>query len=72
VIEAKENEMTEKIITMEIDEAGNSSVDLIGFQGQGCGDVAKDFRGDDDITRLGKKREYYKQAETGITLRKKA
>ncbi len=37
--------MQEKFITVEIDENGNSSIDLEGFHGQGCGDVAKDFRG---------------------------
>jgi hypothetical protein len=33
--------MAEKTITIEIDEAGNSSLDLNGFQGKGCGDVAR-------------------------------
>jgi len=37
--------MQEKLITVEIDENGNSSIDLEGFRGQGCGDVTKDFRG---------------------------
>jgi len=31
--------MAEKTITIEIDEAGNSSLDLNGFQGKGCGDA---------------------------------
>ena len=53
--------MQEKLITVEIDENGNSSIDLEGFQGQGCGDVAKDFRGGDSVTQSGKKREYYAQ-----------
>ena len=30
--------MQEKLITVEIDENGNSSIDLEGFHGQGCGD----------------------------------
>ena len=53
--------MQEKLITIEIDEKGNSSIDLEGFQGQGCGDVAKDFRGGDSVTQSRKKREYYAQ-----------
>ena len=54
--------MQEKLITIEIDEKGNSSIDLEGFQGQGCGDVAKDFRGGDGVTQSSKKREFYAQA----------
>ena len=54
--------MQEKLITIEIDEKGNSSVDLEGFQGQGCGDVAKDFRGGDAVAQSSKKGEYYTQA----------
>ena len=54
--------MQEKLITVEIDENGNSSLDLEGFQGQGCGDVAKDFRGGDSVTQSSKKREFYTQA----------
>ena len=56
--------MQEKLITIEIDENGNSSIDLQGFQGQGCGDVAKDFRGGDSVTQSNKKREFYAQAIT--------
>jgi hypothetical protein len=53
--------MQEKLITIEIDENGNSSLDLEGFQGQGCGDVAKDFRGGDSVTQSNKTREFYAQ-----------
>ena len=56
--------MQEKLITVEIDENGNSSVDLEGFHGQGCGDVAKDFRGGDAVTQSSKKREYFAQTAT--------
>ena len=56
--------MQEKLITVEIDENGNSSVDLEGFHGQGCGDVAKDFRGADSVAQSSKKREYYSQTAT--------
>ena len=51
--------MQEKLITVEIDENGNSSIDLEGFHGQGCGDVAKDFRGGDSVIQSSKKREFY-------------
>jgi hypothetical protein len=54
--------MQETLITVEIDENGNSSIDLEGFRGQACGDVAKDFRGGDSITQSNKKREFYAQA----------
>ena len=54
--------MQEQLITVEIDENGNSSIDLEGFQGQGCGDVTKDFRGGDSVTQSNKKREFYAQA----------
>jgi hypothetical protein len=53
--------MREKLITVEIDENGNSSINLEGFQGQGCGDVAKDFRGGDSVTQSNKKGEFYAQ-----------
>ena len=53
--------MREKLITVEIDENGKSSIDLEGFHGQGCGDVAKDFRGGDSVTQSSKKREFYTQ-----------
>ena len=53
--------MQEKLITVEIDENGNSSIDLQGFHGQGCGDVAKDFRGGDSVTQSTKKRDFYAQ-----------
>ena len=54
--------MQEKLITIEIDENGNSSIDLEGFHGKGCGDVAKDFRGGDSVTQSNKKREFFAQA----------
>lgn len=51
--------MAEKTITIEIDEAGNSSLDLNGFQGKGCGDVAKLFQGSDRVTKSDKKRDFH-------------
>jgi hypothetical protein len=51
--------MAEKTITIEIDEAGNSSLDLNGFQGKGCGDVAKLLQGSDRVVRSDSKREFH-------------
>jgi hypothetical protein len=57
--------MGEKIITIEIDDQGNSSLDLKGFQGKGCGDVAETFRGEDSLVMDRKKREYNVLATEG-------
>lgn len=54
--------MGEKTITVEIDEQGNSSIDLIGFHGKGCGDVADALRGKDKLVVDRKKREYHVRA----------
>ncbi len=51
--------MAEKTITIEIDEAGNSSLDLNGFQGKGCGDVAKLLQGSDRVIQSDKKRDFH-------------
>lgn len=51
--------MGEKTITVEIDEQGNSSIDLHGFHGKGCGDVAEALRGKDKLVVDRKKREYH-------------
>ncbi len=51
--------MGEKTITVEIDEQGNSSVDLNGFHGNGGGDVAEALRGKDTLIVDRKKREYH-------------
>lgn len=51
--------MREKTITVEIDERGNSSIDLNGFHGKGCGDVADALRGKDKLVADHKKREYH-------------
>jgi hypothetical protein len=32
--------MQDKLVVIEIDEMGNSTIDLAGFQGQGCSDAA--------------------------------
>ena len=54
--------MTNRTVTIEIDEAGESSIDLVGFQGKGCADVAKAFQGNDAVTRSEKKREFQVEA----------
>ena len=50
--------MLQKTITVVIDEAGNSTVDLEGFEGHGCDKALKDFQGDDD-TRVRRKKAAY-------------
>jgi hypothetical protein len=54
--------MKQKTITIKIDEQGNSSIDLTGFAGKGCGDVAKAFQGSDTVTKSEKKREFHIEA----------
>ncbi len=54
--------MADKIVTIVIDEKGESSIDLEGFQGKGCGDVAKAFQGGDAVIRSVKKREFHCEA----------
>ncbi len=54
--------MQQKIITVVIDEAGNSTVDLDGFEGQGCDKALKDFHGDDDTKLWRKKATYFASA----------
>jgi len=53
--------MKQKTVVIEIDEHGNSSLDLEGFQGSGCSAVAKDFQGRDAVRSVGNKREFYVQ-----------
>jgi hypothetical protein len=54
--------MQEKTITIEIEEQGNSSIDLEGFQGKGCADVTKAFQGSDTVTKSRAKRDFYVEA----------
>jgi hypothetical protein len=53
--------MKEKAIVIEIDDQGNSSIDLSGFHGKGCADVAKAFQGSDAVKNLRNKPEFYIQ-----------
>lgn len=55
--------MKEKIVVVEIDAQGNSSIDLQGFQGRGCSDVAKDFQGRDVVGVVRNKPELYVAAK---------
>jgi hypothetical protein len=64
--------MKEKTVTIEIDEQGNSSIDLAGFQGNGCGDVAKAFQGGDVVTNSQTKREFCVEAATKQILQQKS
>jgi hypothetical protein len=54
--------MKEKAILVEIDEQGNCSLDLQGFRGNGCADVAKDFQGNDAVRSVRNKPELYAPA----------
>jgi len=64
--------MKEKTVIIEIDEHGNSSLDLEGFQGKGCADVAKDFQGSDVVTNARNKREFYVEAAAAKPLQRQA
>jgi hypothetical protein len=61
--------MGEKTITVEIDEQGNSSIDLNGFHGKGCGGVAEALRGKDTLVADRKKREYHVSAAESRVIR---
>jgi hypothetical protein len=61
--------MKRKTVTIEIDESGNSSLDLDGFEGQGCGDVAREFQGADAVTTAQNKREFYSTRKVDSHLR---
>ncbi|MBX9603451.1 MAG: hypothetical protein K2X35_20765 [Bryobacteraceae bacterium] len=61
--------MGEKTITVEIDEQGNSSIDLHGFHGKGCGDVAEALRGKDKLVVDRKKREYHASVDENRVVR---
>ena len=59
--------MQQKTITIEIDEQGNSSIDLDGFQGRGCAEAARDFQGSDAVKQIRNKREFYAQARVATS-----
>ena len=53
--------MKEKTVVIEIDEQGNSTIDLNGFRGKGCADVAEDFHGPDVVKTSRTKADFYIQ-----------
>jgi hypothetical protein len=57
--------MKDKAIVIEIDAQGNCSIDLDGFHGKGCADVAKDFQGSDVVKNSRNKPEFYVQETSG-------
>jgi hypothetical protein len=54
--------MRAKTITVVIDENGNSTIDLSGFQDNSCARVAEDFRGGDRVTKEHRKASYHQEA----------
>jgi hypothetical protein len=56
--------MSQKTITIIIDESGNSSIDLDGFADNSCSRVFEDFRGGDKVTAERKKTSFYSQMQT--------
>jgi hypothetical protein len=57
--------MKEKMVIIEIDGQGNTSMDLEGFRGKGCADVAKAFQGSDRVKSVRNKSEFYIQDKAG-------
>ncbi len=53
--------MQQKMITVVIDQNGDSSVDLEGFAGQGCENALKDLQGEDRVKRQRRKAAFYSQ-----------
>lgn len=56
-----------KIINIDIDEKGDFTVDLTGFQGKGCDAIIKAFSEVGDITKEVHKREYFDTTKTQTT-----
>lgn len=50
--------MKQKAVIVEINAQGLASIDLEGFQGKGCHEVAEAFRGSDKLISSKTKREY--------------
>jgi hypothetical protein len=51
--------MQEKVITITLDESGNSTLDLEGFTGHNCEKVSDDFSGEDLVKVDRNKPAYY-------------
>ena len=56
--------MSQKTITITIDESGNSSIDLDGFADNSCSRVFEDFRGGDKVKTERKKNSFYSSKQT--------
>ena len=56
--------MSQKTITITIDESGNSSIDLDGFADNSCSRVFEDFRGGDKVKTERKKTSFYTSKQT--------
>lgn len=51
-----------KIVTITIDDFGESAIDLQGFHGQGCAKVLEDFAGEDKAKVIANKPEIRERA----------
>jgi hypothetical protein len=56
--------MSQKTITITIDESGNSSIDLDGFADNSCSRAFEDFRGGDKVKTERKKTSFYTAKQT--------
>jgi len=56
--------MSQKTITITIDESGNSSIDLDGFADNSCSRVFEGFRGGDKVKTERKKNSFYTAKQT--------
>ena len=61
--------MSQKTITIIIDESGNSSIDLDGFADNSCSRVFEDFRGGDKVKTERKKNSFYSSKQTDDRVR---
>lgn len=57
--------MADKEITIIIDDEGNSSVDLVGYQGTACEAIQKVFGSVGKTRKATKKAEFYKRTGNG-------
>jgi hypothetical protein len=64
--------MNEKTVVIEIDEQGNSTIDLDGFQGKGCADVAKALQGQDVVKTSRTKADFYIQETADERLQRRS
>lgn len=60
--------MAEQIVTVEISETGEMSVDLAGFKGKGCKSIAKAFETMGKVKSENLKPEFYQNPGAGTTV----